>query len=138
MTFHAGSNSAGQVMVIWQQELESGARTFARPFSMETGWGDVLAISNDFVPTGEQWVVLDQSGNAVAVWTQIDANNDRGVFASQYVAGVGWSKPANIEAKIDGDAHSLSVTIDMQGRVTAVWSVRRPSGTTQLVANTYE
>jgi hypothetical protein len=140
ITYVAGSNSSGQFMVVWQQELnDMSVRMFARSFSMTASWSEITAISDEFLPTGEHSVAVDESGNAVAVWSQLDANSDRGIFANQFQVGAGWSKPTNIENKLDGDAHSPCVTIDAQGRAIAVWSVvQKPAGGTQIVANTFE
>jgi hypothetical protein len=66
-------------------------------------------------------LLVDDAGNAMAVWTQSDGVRDN-LWANRYEVGKGWLGPALIEDDDTGGASLPMAVVDAAGNVTAVWS----------------
>ena len=85
-----------------------------------SGWGTATLI--EFDNTGDAdnpKVAVDDSGNAIAIWTQHD-----GIYFSLqsniYTAGTGWGTAELIETRV-GTVTEPRVAVDGSGNATAIW-----------------
>jgi hypothetical protein len=63
---------------------------------------------------------MDDHGNALAIWQQLDgARFD--MWSSHYVPGTGWSKPELIEHSDDGGAVNPRIVVEPGGNAVAIW-----------------
>jgi hypothetical protein len=87
----------------------------------DSGWGvaTIIEIENEG-SVGEPQVVVDNSGNAIAVWYQHDGSNWN-IMANRYTVGYGWSTATLIEFDNSGDASSPEVDMDGSGNAIVVW-----------------
>ncbi len=115
--------ASGRAMLIWHQLTTPGAYDlWARVFDPATGWGTSTRIETLSGTVGVSSVGIDASGNAVAVWSQIDARNRFSIFANQYRSGA-WGSAAAIETNdsvgdTDGDP---IVAVAPSGEAVTVW-----------------
>lgn len=122
-THLAIDKASGKAMLIWHQLTTPGAYDlWARPFDPATGWGTAARVDTQTGTVGVSSVGIDASGNAVAVWSQIDSRNRFSVFASPYRNGA-WGTAAEIETNdsvgdTDGDP---IVAVAPTGEAVAVW-----------------
>ncbi|MCC6999262.1 MAG: Ig-like domain-containing protein [Deltaproteobacteria bacterium] len=137
-------SSTGRTIVTWSQVTSASNNTrqaWAAHYDLFTGPTGALAANqrldalstfvqqNGYVP--QVPAVVDDDGNAVAVWMQ-DATPFRIVFASRFVAATSqWTPPggANLSASIH-DARDPILAIDGMGRVVVAWRMP-PTGGTQ-------
>lgn len=128
-THLAIDKASGKAMLVWHQLTTPGAYDlWARPFDPATGWGTAARIEAQTGTVGVSSVGVDASGNAVAVWSQIDSRNRFSVFANQYRSGA-WGTAAAIETNdsvgdTDGDP---IVAVAPSGEAVTVWK-RSASG----------
>ena len=80
-------------------------------------------------------VVIDTSGNALAVWQQFDGTT-YSIFANRYSVGSGWGTAALIENDNTGGASDPQISIDANGNALAVW-VQEGGPRRSIVANRY-
>ena len=122
-THLAIDKASGKAMLIWHQLTTPGAYDlWARPFDPATGWGTAARLESQTGTVGVSSVGIDASGNAVAVWSQIDSRNRFSVFANQYRNGA-WGTAAEIETNdsvgdTDGDP---IVAVAPSGEAVTVW-----------------
>ncbi len=120
-------DAAGNALVVWQQRVAAGASQwsiYANHYRISTGtWAtaeliEVGTAGDAVVPT----VVVDASGNGVAVWRQFDfAHAD--IWANRYTASTtSWGTPTLLESDDTGNADAPRIAMDTDGNATAVWS----------------
>ena len=122
-------NSAGDAMVVWQTELESGV--YARRFDVAAGrWDDAVA---ELAPPEEDdsdvRVAIDEQGNAMVMW-ESDGGDGR-LRATRYSAADGqWDPLPTVLSDRGGSFARLEM--DGAGDATAVWQ-----GAGEILARRY-
>ena len=100
-------------------------------------WGTAVRISEGAGTTGfPGGVVLDNSGNAIAVWPQIDGIGVDSIYANRYVTDSGWGTPELIESG-SGIALSPQIAVDGSGNAIVVWQQADGAGINSIYANRY-
>ncbi len=87
------------------------------------GWEDAVMLeflNAGFSDPGTPYVAADAFGNAFAVWDQYDGSRYC-VFASRYVAGVGWTGATLIDSAGIDSCYNPTVAVDGSGNAIAVW-----------------
>ncbi len=118
--------SSGKAMVAWQQLTSPGAYdVWAKPFDPETGWGTTVAIDNTESTVGKITLGIDAGGNAVSVWSQLEAQYSGriSIYANRFASG-SWGTAQLIETeselgRVDGDP---SLYVAPNGNAIAVWT----------------
>lgn len=92
----------------------------ARIAELETSWrpAELVEMENTWSAHNPQ-IGVDDSGNAVAVWSQSDGTRDN-IRANRYVAGDGWGRAEPIETGT-GYADNPQIAVDSDGNAVAVW-----------------
>src|SRR5436190_5829878 len=90
-------------------------------------------ISNAGQDGFEPQVAVDQSGNAIAVWTRSDGTNFRIESSSRTPTGA-WSSPQTI-SDANQSASSPQLSLDPSGNAVAVWT--RNDGTNLRIQASY-
>jgi probable HAF family extracellular repeat protein len=111
----------GNAVAVWQQYDGIRDNIWANRYVVGAGWGSPTLIETDDTSWADHpEVVVDQNGNAIAVWEQ-----SNGVYTSicsnRYVVGAGWSTAAPIETDDSGNACDPQVAFDPSGNAIAVW-----------------
>lgn len=84
-------------------------------------WHTAVLLETD--STGDAYspqVVMDATGNALAVWFQYDGARYN-VWANRYTAGVGWGTAGLIETDDAGSAYGPQIAMNANGDAVAVW-----------------
>ena len=110
-------NPSNQAMLIWKNSARGIDSSF---FS----GGTFGSVQNVYVPSdGESVfnlaVALDNSGNAIALWT-IDVPGTYQVLASRYSGG-SWSAPVVLDTNIEHVLNFPNIGVDQEGNGYAVW-----------------
>ena len=118
----------GNALAVWQQFLAGVYNIWANRYTASTGlWGTPTLIETNTVDARKPQIAMDASGNALAVWSQVDGAN-RNVLANRYTASTGlWGTPTLIETNSAGDASEPQIAFDASGNALAVW--QQPDGT---------
>lgn len=89
--------------------------------------GNALGTAELFEPSpgriyGLPRIAVNESGDAILVWSQDDAQGRGRIWTTRYSGGV-WSAPQTIDAVTAATqgAHDPDVAIDASGRAVAVW-----------------
>ncbi|MFA9462174.1 DUF7151 family protein [Thiohalorhabdus sp. Cl-TMA] len=128
---------SGAAMAVWAQDDGNRENIRANRYEPGIGWGsDHLIETHDGTPAEKPQVAMDGSGNAVAVWSQMQGGT-YSIRANRYDAGSGWEGAAAIEAIASDDATGPQVAMDERGHATAVWKVDDGTGI-YTWANRYE
>lgn len=104
-----GRQVAGYQFYIWAQRFVVG-----------TGWGAATLLQSTLGDTSYPQIACDNSGNAIAVWTQSDGAQTH-VWTNHYSTGTGWGTATLLETSTY-DATTPQVAFDGTGNATAVWA----------------
>jgi hypothetical protein len=135
-------DGSGNAMVVWYLNAGAGGRSehiYANRYTPAGGWETEQLIEPLTGYTGTGYVTdarisVDGSGNAIAVWMQIDgplANRTSRIFANSYTAASGWGTKQLFQTESD-DAGIPIVDMDGNGNAIAMWV-----STTGIYANRY-
>ena len=119
--------ATGNAVMIWTAANDSSAQPYASYYTQSNGSWSTPAQLNSYysVNTGAGYTTASiQSGHAVVSWEQSDPTADDSNLMMSAWTGAGWGASQQLSNFIDyrGDGRSSGVTVDAQGRVTAVWS----------------
>jgi hypothetical protein len=127
-------NKSGDAIAVWAQDDGTQFNIWANRYVPGTGWGTAELIELNSGSAYSPQVVLDDLGNAIAVWYQNDGTRYN-VWANHYIPGTGWGVAGLIEHD-SGDASSPQVAFDSSGNAFAVW--QQSDGThNNICANRY-
>ena len=96
------------------------------------------SIEDTDTSVGAPQIAVDPDGNAIAVWSQRDAQNQNisSIWANSYVPGDGWGAANLIEADNVVDARDPQIAMDASGNAIAVWT-QWNGATTTVWSNRY-
>lgn len=128
--------ATGRGMLVW---IQTGPTVdlHARPLDPVSGWGTAAVVDSGSGMVGVSSVGMDNSGNAVAVWSQIGPATRFSIYANRYAPGGGWGSPMLIETNevvgsVDGDP---IVAVSPAGDALTVW--KRSGGGGDLWGNRF-
>ena len=118
----------GNAVAIWMHYLKKGATNaniWASRFATDKGWENASPIDNK---TGHAYlpnIVMDEKGDATAIWVQSNRKFDA-IFANQWMVGKGWSNAKQIENNpvsiSTEDPHPRPyMALDNKGNPTVIW-----------------
>ncbi len=111
----------GNAIAVWYQYDGEMNSIYANHYSPTTGWGEAILLENN--QTGSAYypkVVMDNEGNAIAVW-YLDDGEKHDAWSSIYQPQIGWSEPELIENIESGAAVDVELAMDSSGNALAVW-----------------
>jgi hypothetical protein len=111
-------DASGNAIAVWMQEDGVSFNVYANRYDALTGtWEGVLIIDATTGKASTPNVSVDASGNAIAVWLQI--NN---IYANHYDAVTGtWDGALIIEMGAGNAPNDPQVSVDASGKAIAVW-----------------
>jgi hypothetical protein len=110
----------GTVIAVWTRSDGANFRIQSSNRTPTGAWSVPQTISDANRGASEPALAVDNSGNAVAVWTQSDGTNLR-IYSAYRPAGGSFLTPAPISAS-GADASGPDVSIDNSGNALAAWS----------------
>jgi hypothetical protein len=118
-------DGAGNAIAVWEQRNgttpSSRYDLWANRYEVGVGWGTEELIENeDLGNASRPELVMDDAGNATAVWQQYDGTRVN-IWSNRYLVATGWGTPELMEANTS-DAYSPQIGIDGSGNVIVVWS----------------
>lgn len=116
------ANARGQAIALWQRFEGDGFRLVAARFAPGTGWSEAERVTGE-TNVLSQRVVIDGSGNAVALWARGGST-----FTSYGVAAGGWSAPQAVEGtdQLVMDEGGTAHTLFTRSREGLFWSRLAP------------
>ena len=112
-------NPTGAAIALWAQSDGTRYNIMASRYSAGI-WNTPQRISNDnHIGASYPQVAIDASGNAIAVWGQVDSAV-QSIWANRLAADAGWGVPQLIESGAR-DAYFPEIAIDANGNAIAVW-----------------
>jgi Bacterial Ig-like domain len=128
----------GNAVAVWVESTATESHIWANRYTPGIGWDTAQQIETQTPKyrSGPQ-VALDQTGHAIAVWSQTEAVSARNdIFASRYTPSSGWSQAQEIDAEPVRTAVNPVIAMNPSGNAVAVWA--QNDGTrANIWANTY-
>ena len=84
-------------------------------------WGPPSVVVSRSHPGIRPRIVMDQAGNAIAVWTQYGSSGDGAVWTSRFTPSAGWGTAGPV-GTIAGDAWAAGLAMDGEGNAVVVFS----------------
>ncbi len=122
----------GNIVVVWTNDSTSTIRGVIK-FAKDKKWSQSFNISRSGNNVTTPQIVLDEYGNATAVWARNDGKNYI-VQAATHSSGNAWSIPVDI-SKTGQDALFPKITVDLNGIVSALWQRWNGSNTIVQIAS---
>ena len=131
----------GNAIIVWHQNDGKKSQIFK---SEHRGgvWTHPGGLSDNISPDGQDasspQVAMDNDGNAIIVWRQLDGANYQ-IFMSEYRGGV-WTHPGGISDNISPDgqeADNPQVAMDNNGNAIIVWKQYEGSSSNQIFMSEY-
>jgi hypothetical protein len=119
-------NPSGNAICVWQQSNGTTNSIWANTYISPTGWGtlDILEVGDGDALNPQ--IAIDPSGNAIAVWSQVDGGQTN-IMANYYdFSDTDWSGAETIDLE-SGVAANPQIALDPWGDGLAVW--QQVSGT---------
>lgn len=121
-------NSAGNAVAVWRQEFSLTSpfphEIWASYYTTSTGWGEPELLESIQVDAQLPQVVMDEAGNAIAIWEAGGTTQD--IWTNRYTPAGGWGGAELLETEDDGDAmlgsDDNSIAMAPDGSAVVVWS----------------
>ena len=115
----------GNATAVWNQsEYDTGTSIWANRYTPGGGWGVPELIENRFY-VWRPAVVVNPSGNAIAVWqTGYFSSSPTSIWSNRYTPSGGWGLAEQIETQDPGGpggGTQPDVVVDLDGNATAAW-----------------
>jgi hypothetical protein len=130
---------AGNAFAVWRQVIGGILHAHASRYTETGGWGVPERISigdGVFYPR----IGFDRSGNALAVWFQLQVQNNRyRVHSNRFIPARGWSvaQPIGDEGGFIG-TFTPRIAIDDAGSALATWEQRDVNQVARVMVNRFE
>ncbi|MDH3364991.1 MAG: hypothetical protein OEM29_03160 [Thermoplasmata archaeon] len=118
-------DGSGNAMAVWMQYGFNWGSVWSNRYEAGTGWGTASLIETGtcVLLAAEPEVAVDDSGNAISVWSGAD-NFRHCILSSRYVVGMGWGDPTLVEVADTGDNFFPHIAADASGNAMVVWQQR--------------
>ena len=117
-------DGSGNAMAVWMQTTAAASSRndlFAAYYQAGAGWKTRVRISDGLNNVAVYpKVVMDGSGNAIAVWPESDGTHNH-LWANRFTGGA-WGSAAQLETNANGDAMPPSLAGDAAGDAVATWA----------------
>ncbi len=127
---HVAFDNAGNAIAVWSQLAnENRADIWSNRFVPGIGWGVPVLVETTNLGGGfHPQVAFDNSGNAIAVWDQVDVPiYSRDIWSNRFVPGVGWGTAEKIETVVGIGTGIPQLAVDPAGNAIAVWHQHDPT-----------
>lgn len=116
-------------------EARSVTSTFA-PISGQAGWSDAIVLSAAGAFNAR--AAIDENGNALLVWLQLDDQGRDRVWSSRFTQATGWSAPISLESNA-ADTLELYLAMDpVSGKAMVLWKQLTTVGAYDLWARPFD
>lgn len=126
---HLAINAAGKAIVVWLADTGTTIVVQANVYD-GTAWGTETTISESALDSVHASVAIDQAGNGIAIWK--DVENDRIKVANYNQSLATWSSVVTISPSIQMASKPSISIVPSTGNAVAIW--RYFNGTVHLTA----
>lgn len=116
----------GTAIVVWTLILDetNDFSTYANQYMPGVGWGTPEKIEQNDGWTFSPQIAMDDSGNAIAVWLQVDGSgygDIHSVWTNRYEPLSGWGTPELLETEPDTIVNGPSIAMNASGSAIVAW-----------------
>ncbi len=122
----AAMDNNGNAVIVWYQDDGSGEDQIFKSEYRNGAWTHPANLTDNISPdvqyASDPQVAMDDNGNAVIVWQQLDGTYNQ-IYKSEYRGGV-WTHPSALTDNISPDgqgAYYPQVAVDNNGNAVIVW-----------------
>ena len=116
-------DASGNALAVWDQHDGTRRNIHANRYIAATGsWGVPTVIESNAGGASRAQISVDASGNALAVWTQLDGTRNN-IFGNRFTSGTNsWGTAALVETGSVREGLSAEVAVNAAGNGVAVWT----------------
>ncbi len=139
-------NAGGTAFATWMAWDGARYNLFANRYVPGSGWGTAVSIEATVNTTYDPRIGVDDAGNAIVTWYQLDGPSYH-VMAARFSVGSGWLAPVLIESSpawainpdiaMDGDGNAVVAWVEWDG-IYNIWANRYDRSTGWGTAATIE
>lgn len=109
----AATDGTGNVIAVWEQQVNGTIDVWANRYVVGTGWGSAVRVDASTVSAFDPAVAVHTDGTATAVWIQNSM-----IMGSRFASASGWSAPVPIGP---ATASQPEIAYAGDGVPTAIW-----------------
>jgi hypothetical protein len=122
----AAIDAKGDIIVVWP-EFNSDhvpvSTVWSNYYLHDRGWGRASKIQNDSMDAYFPQVVMDETGNAIAIWNQNNLTYDKtNIYAKYYNKDSGWQRAVMIQRDGSVLSDNSALVITGKGDAVALWT----------------
>jgi mRNA-degrading endonuclease HigB of HigAB toxin-antitoxin module len=126
-SYQVAMDDNGNAIIVWSQSNGTDSQIFKSEYRDST-WTHPSGLNDNISPDGQgaelAQVAMDNGGNAIIVWMQLDGSNWQ-IFKSEYRDSV-WTHPTGLNDNISPDGQDTleypKVAMDNNGNAIIVWT----------------
>lgn len=126
----------GRGFAVWERRRDGRLNVRASRYLPDEGWQPPQRIDAGGDDAVSPQLAVHATGKAVVAWTSRNADGERRVVATRFVADSGWDAPRTISAAGE-DGYDVRIALDAAGNVFAVWE-QDLHGEETVVASRFE
>lgn len=121
-----GVDGDGNAVAVWEQSDGTRFNIYSNRYTAATSsWGTAVLLETDAGSAGAPQIAVDDAGNAVVVWQQVESARNN-IVANRYAVATGtWGTATLIETDNSGAAIRPQVAVDVNGNAVSVWQIRQ-------------
>jgi hypothetical protein len=103
-TVKVAFDTSGNAIAVWAQSDGTHETIWSNRYTPGTGWGTPAQVQTSTEDSNAPAIIIDSTGNALAVWDGTPDGVNVYVYASRYTAASGWSAEVQISGPSKGPA----------------------------------
>jgi len=119
-------NARGDAIAVWAEfnsEHVPASTVWSNYYDHRRGWGRAAKIQIDSVDAYFPLVVIDEEGNAIAMWNQNNLTYDKtNLYANYYTKDRGWQRSVMIQRDASLLSDGSALVMGDKGNAVAMWT----------------
>jgi hypothetical protein len=119
-TVKVAFDTSGDAIAVWAQSDGTHETIWSNRYKPGTGWGTPAQVQTSTEDSNAPAIIIDSTGNALAVWDGTPDGVHVYIYASRYTAASGWSAEVQISGPT-AQSGTTDIAGDANGDAVALW-----------------
>ncbi len=120
LDLQAAADANGNAVIVWEEPGIPYYRLYSRRYVTGSGWDATQAIDDNTGRCDYPRIVVDNAGNAIALWQRHDGTSNR-VYANRFTAGSTWGTLVLMSNSTSTAAFAPEIAVNKSGAAMAAW-----------------
>lgn len=118
-----GIDSSGNAVSVWNSGEGSSTLVMASTLPFGQNWSTPITISTETTWAFNPVLAVNESGDAVAIWTSVDTTTSTSsLYGAMLPSGGSWSSPVQITRTDETPTSYYKLSMNTTGDIVATWA----------------